>query len=329
MNMDSDTDLASLLRAAGVRVQPSEKVASGVRAAVEAEWRSICEARQRRQRYTLWSAAAGIAVTAVAVWLAQPLYLHAHDPVASLARVEGRVEYRTDGAEKWGPLPAGVTLRPGDQLRTGDTGRVALKLTNGVEIRLDTSTRVALNDLHHARLRRGGVYVDSGDGGSDPARDLELETPAGTLRHLGTQYEARVVGDSIRVGVREGRVEIAARSADVVGAAGEQLVIDEDGRVARSSLAANANSWAWVGDVTPPFAIEGRSVDDFLKWAARETGRSVNYASADAARSARGIVLKGSVAGLTPEEAVTAVLSTTSLQPSIDRDRIRIDATVP
>lgn len=329
MKTDSDTDLASLLRAAGVRLQPSEQVTNDVRAAVEAEWLATCEARQRRQRYTVWSAAAGIAVAAVAVWLAKPLYLHSHDPLASLARVEGTVEYRTDGGEKWGPLPARVTLRSGDQLRTGESGRVALKLTNGVEIRLDTSTRFALNDLHHAKMRRGGVYVDSGADGPDAGRDLELDTPAGTVSHLGTRYEARVVGDSIRVAIRDGRVAVEARGGDVIGAAGEQLVIDEDGRVARTALAANADAWNWVGKVTPPFAIEGRSVDDFVKWAARETGRSVNYASADAARSARGIVLKGSVAGLTPEAAVTAVLSTTSLQPSIDDGQIRIEATTP
>ena len=84
-----------------------------------------------------------------------------------------------------------------------------------------------------------------------------------------------------------------------------------------------------IANVVVRVAIEGRSVDDFVKWAARETGRSVSYASAGAERSARDIVLKGSVAGLTPEAAVTAVLSTTSLQPSIDGGQIRIGATTP
>jgi ferric-dicitrate binding protein FerR (iron transport regulator) len=326
MKMDSDKDLASLLRAAGVRMQPTEKVKNDVREAVEAEWRATCEARQRRQRYTVWSAAAGIAVAAIGIWLARPLYLHADDPVASLARVEGAVQYRSDGGDQWGPLPTAVTLRSGDQLRTTGNGRVALRLLNGVELRLDNSTRITLNDLHHAKLRRGAVYVDSGGGAADASRDLELDTPAGTLRHLGTQYEARVVGDSVLVAVREGQVAVEADGNDAVGRAGEQLVIDEDGRVARKALAANADSWAWVGAITPPFAIEGRSVDDFLRWAARETGRSVTYASEDAARSARGIVLKGSVDGLTPEAAVKAVLSTTPLQPSIKRDRIHIEA---
>lgn len=325
MNIDSDNDLASLLRAAGVRVQPSEQITSDVREAVEAEWRATCAARQRRQRMTLWSVAASVAVVAVTAWLAQPLYMRSDALVASLSRIEGPVEYRSDSDEKWGPLPAGVTLRGGAELRTGESGRAALRLASGVEMRMDSSTRIAFDDTNHARLRRGGVYVDSGANAADASRDLELDTPAGTVRHLGTQYEARVVGDAVRIGVREGRVSVDLRGADAIGTAGEQLVI-EDGRVARSPLAPNAASWAWIGAVTPAFAIEGRSVNEFLAWAGRETGRRITYASPEAAQQARAIVLKGSVSGLTPDEAVAAVLSTTPLATAIEGDQIRVEA---
>ena len=327
-NDERDDDLASLLRAAGPRPGPSPEIESQVRAVVEAEWRAMTAARSRRSRMTTWSAAAAVALAAVGVWLARPLYLPESGPVASLARVEGVVEYRSDRSDAWAPLPASVELNAGDELRTGASGRAALQLTSGVQLRLDNATRIAFNDVHHARLRRGGVYVDSGVNGADDSRDFELDTPAGAVRHLGTQYEARVSNGSLRVGVREGLVAIDARDGEVVGHAGQQVTLLE-GQVTREELAANAQSWAWIGSITPPFAIEGRSVDEFLAWAGRETGRQVVYSSPEAAQQARAIVLKGSVAGLTPDAAVSAVLATTPLQPDIQDGRIRVESARP
>jgi hypothetical protein len=51
------------------------------------------------------------------------------------------------------------------------------------------------------------------------------------------------------------------------------------------------------------------------------------YASPEAARQARGVVLSGTVEGLTPDDAVVAVLSTTSLRPIVEAEHIRIDTT--
>jgi hypothetical protein len=325
---DDDADLGGLLRAAGPRARPTDQMAAQVRAAVQAEWRAGLAARERRRRLTLWSAAAGISVAAVGVWMARPLYMASPATVASLARAEGTVEYRTGHRGDWQDLPAHANLRTGDELRTGPEGRAAVRLASGVELRLDNATRVAFEDPHHARLRRGGVYVDSGVNGADAARDLELDTPEGTVRHLGTQYEARLGDGVLRVAVREGLVAVDQRGGDVIGKAGEQLTL-QGGQVSRRALAPNSGAWAWVGSITPPFAIEGRSVDEFLAWAGRETGRQVVYTSSEAAQRARAIVLKGSVSGLTPEAAVSAVLSTTTLRPALDDGRIRVEAAGP
>jgi hypothetical protein len=37
------------------------------------------------------------------------------------------------------------------------------------------------------------------------------------------------------------------------------------------------------------------------------------------------VILRGTIEGLTPDEAVVAVLSTTSLQPAVGSERIRIE----
>lgn len=319
-----DTDLAALLAAAGPRSRASPEAVATVRAAVAAEWRATVAARQRRRRFSTWAAAAGVAAAALAVWVVQPLRAPGGEVVAALTRVVGDVQ-QSDGDGRWIPLDSAGSLESGAQLRTGTGGQVALRFNDGVELRLDSRTLVAFEDAQQARLAHGAVYVDShAEPGTTPS-DFTLSTPVGTVRHLGTQYQARIANGDLRVAVREGRVQVGTTAGDVQGAAGEQLILGSGG-VTRSELAANATDWDWLATITPPFSLEGRSVDAFLAWAGRETGRAVVYGSPDAEQQAREVILSGTLEGLTPDEAVAAVLSTTSLQAVADGDRIRIEA---
>jgi hypothetical protein len=61
------------------------------------------------------------------------------------------------------------------------------------------------------------------------------------------------------------------------------------------------------------FAIDNRTLAEFLEWAARETGRRVVYASAAAQHAAQSLKLHGSIEGLKPDTALSAVLATTDL----------------
>jgi ferric-dicitrate binding protein FerR (iron transport regulator) len=327
MDGTDDRDLAALLAAAGPLARPSPEAMAEARAAVEAEWRAAVATRRNRQRTMTWAAAAGIAVAAVAVWIARPWVQPAHELVGAVERIVGEVE-QDSGRGRWTPLAATDALDAGTRLRTGSDGRAALQLGSGIELRLDSRTVIAIAEPGRAVLAEGAVYVDAGAEPGAATQDFLLETPAGTVRHLGTQYEARIVDGALRVGIREGRVEIGSRGGKLLGEAGEQLVL-QDGRLTRSQLAATADDWDWVAMVTPPFSIEGRSVDAFLGWAGRETGRAVVYATPEAERRAREVALRGTVEGLTPDEAVVAVLSTTSLQPSLESERIYIEAATP
>jgi ferric-dicitrate binding protein FerR (iron transport regulator) len=269
--------------------------------------------------------AAGFAVAAVGAWLARPLYLPEAATVATLTRVVGNVE-ASSGDGRWVRLANGAGVKSGDMLRTGRDGRTAITLSSGVQLRLDTGTQLALNDVEDAALARGAVYVDSGAGTGAPAAQFVLDTPAGDVRHLGTQYEARLDGSVLQVGVREGRVEVSGVHGAVLAEAGELLAVSGTGQVTRSTRAPNASAWDWVHGVTPPFSIEGRTVDEFLAWAGRETGRTVEYASPEVARQARSVTLNGTVEGLPPENALAAVLATTSLEPTLMDDEIRIES---
>jgi ferric-dicitrate binding protein FerR (iron transport regulator) len=319
-----DGTLARLLSVTGTRDRPSDRAVEEVRAAVEAEWKKSVAARRQRRQYTNWAAAAGVAVAAVALWMARPLYLPASGPVASLARVVGDVQIDA-GDGRWIPIATGGVVTANAVIRTGDGGRAAIGMKDGVVLRLDSGTQLAFNDPHEASLSHGAVYVDSGSDAGAPAADFVLMTAIGSVRHLGTQYEARLADRELRVSVREGRVDVDTARGPVLGGAGELLTISDRGAT-RSRLAPTASHWNWVNEVTPPFSIEGRSVDDFLTWAGRETGRKVVYSSPAAESQARSVTLRGTVEGLAPDLAVNAVLATTSLRPVLEDEQIRIDA---
>jgi len=131
----------------------------------------------------------------------------------------------------------------------------------------------------------------------------------------------------LTVEAREGRVAVEKGQIPAVARAGESLTIARDGSVSRSQLDVYGESWRWAESVAPEFVIEGRSLDEFLAWAGRETGRKIVYTSADAAREAETTQLKGSVAGLAPEAAVIAVFaSEPGLRQQIAGGQIRVES---
>ncbi|HEX6571254.1 MAG TPA: FecR family protein [Steroidobacteraceae bacterium] len=306
-----DAKLAALLRTAGPRPQPPADVTAVVRAAVADEWRAAVASRRARRPLAPWLAAAAVAAVAVGVWLLAPGMLQPSTEVAAVARLTGAVEYRRAGSHAWQALDATASVASGDEVRTLPTGRVSLRVPDGLELRLDVATTVAFEDDDAARLHRGRVYVDAGPG----AGAFAIATALGDVRHLGTQYSVGLAGDTLDVAVREGSVTVDHDRKPVVARAGERITLQRDGRLLRSEVLRYGEQWQWAHAVAPTLAIDGRTLDEFLAWAARETGRQLVYTSPEAARVAEQTVLKGSVEGLSPEAAVAAVLTTT---PSLE-----------
>jgi hypothetical protein len=85
------------------------------------------------------------------------------------------------------------------------------------------------------------------------------------------------------------------------------------GRRLDRGAAAYGAAWDWTLQAAPTIDIEGLPLAQFLAWAARETGREIVYASPEAEAEAAGIVVHGSIAELSPTEALDAVLATTSV----------------
>ena len=80
--------------------------------------------------------------------------------------------------------------------------------------------------------------------------------------------------------------------------AGEQLSIDAGGRMQRLPLAADDAEWAWTQSLATPPPMEGRSAFEMLAWVARESGKRLVFADAEAELRARAAILHGESSGL-------------------------------
>jgi len=290
---------------------------NAVREAVRAEWRATIA--KRRRRHVWLAAAASVAVAAFALWISRSLLDTQDAGVASVSRSVGVVESREGSWGGWHSATTAQQLHSGDSLFTGADGRAALALRDGVSLRLDHDTRIAFVDAGRVDVLAGAVYVNSGTTPNN-SEHLQVGTPAGIIRHVGTQYEARILSGATRIRVREGRVDVIPTHGTAQSARmGEQLIVAASGGVERGAIAPSDAEWSWTASAAPPFDIDGRPVREFLTWVGREVGREIVFATPASEAEANRAVLSGSVSGLDPAEALAAVLPTTSLH-SIERD---------
>ncbi len=321
----NDEDIDRVLKSAGSREKPPLEIEREVRGRLRAEWLAIvADKRRDRRRQTFFALAAGILAVVVGVWIAAPRLGGPADPVATMMLAAGEVRVDSGWFSTWRDVAPGQSLAVGHALETGSSGRGAVAMPGGVSARLDHDTRVNITGAEELTLERGALYVDAGPTVS-PASRLDVITPSGSVRHVGTQYEVRLMGARVRLRVREGRVEWHARSGGFEqSASGEQLMIAGDGTVERGAMLLYGEDWDWAAAAAPGIEIEGLPLGRFLSWVGRELGREIVYTTPESAADVANIVVHGSIAGLTPRQALDAVLATTSVHGSLEEGRIVI-----
>lgn len=310
-DMSNDDGLEALLREVGRRDEPSADAMEEVRRAVHGEWRATVTQRKRQRRVFAFAAAASVAfVVVVASWT---LRFAAPDPdfAVTIARIDGDAQFQAAPASPGRTIGVGDTVAVGSVLTTDHETRVALAYGPGTSLRIDRDSSIERVSPDRFRLSTGAVYIDALPQAND--RELVIETQAGDVRHLGTQYQVRQSGKVMEVSIREGRVQIAGSHGDALASAGERVRITAAGELERGAISAQDPAWDWAEATSPVFAIDNRTLAEFLEWVARETGRQVVYASAEAQRAAETLKLRGSIEGLDPDTALSAVLSTTDL----------------
>jgi hypothetical protein len=180
-------------------------------------------------------------------------------------------------------------------------------------------------DANEIRLERGLIYVDKPPVPAASGR-LRVVTQAGTLEHLGTQFEVLSHGRDVRVRVREGRIRLRGASSDVVADAGTELLATPDGSVSRHSITTFGPEWLWVAALAPDYEIEGTALLGFLQWVSRELGRPLEFADAHAREVAERTILHGTVRGQAPMDALASVIATTTLVYEIRGNTIWIQS---
>jgi len=328
--------MARMLRLAGPRDPIPQDVEARVYNVVEQAWRrSVVEARSARVYENVhreWSkqgwlsrlrhwlmplALATSAALAVAVIMQQQSPLA---PVASPVATVARVVDQDGGAEL--PRP-GVSVYPGEQLETGLMEGISLTLANSESLRLGADSAVEILAADRFRLLRGRIYADTGDLMYRQSR-LVIDTPMGAVTDIGTQFAVLSESDRLEVAVREGRVDVSQGAMIHIAVAGELLQLDNGGQSSIEVLPPHDDYWNWAAALAPEFDIESKSLLDFLRWAARETGLELEFEDQDLRMSAMRTDLHGSVSGFDPLAAVESVLATTAYKYRIEDNRIMI-----
>lgn len=325
-DQDRDNQIARLLKLAGRRPAPGADCLVRARDAARAEWRHVLQVRARQRLLKAIAAAAIIGAIGGAAWM----WAHRPAPVdrseiATLQKVIGTVRVSEGGRE--GAVEMASTngrIRNGDRLETDERGGAALQFIGGPSIRLHAGTAVRFESGSRLHLDRGTVYVDSEP--RHAPNSLVVVTAFGNVRHLGTQFEVVLEAGSLDVRVREGEVSIESGNGRLTAAAGEALLVRKDRPVERRRIALSGAEWAWIGTMAAPFTLEGSTLAAFLQWVSREEGLRWEYADAAARRVADRAVLHGSIDGLTPAEALLAVLPAAGLASTRNGDRLIIRA---
>jgi len=326
LGAEAHDPVARLLRLAGPRPAPPAELAARVRASVHAEWRRSL----RRRSAAPWAFGLALAASillALSVSRRHPAAIpEAPRSVALLERIAGSptgVWLLPDGSARQ-PARPGASVPLGVAVETGSDTRVALRLTDGPSVRVDSGSRLRMVDPATLELSHGALYVDS-----DPdhhAAPLVVRTPQGIARERGTQFEVRVLGPAMRVRVREGQVQLEAGGRSEQAEAGEELRT-EGASLTRGRVPGAGREWSWVLEVAPPFGLEGRTLAELLRWACRENGWRLRYADSPSETAAGDVVLHGSVEGLSPQEALAAVLPTVGYAEHRDGDILVLSRT--
>ncbi len=300
--MKQNKDVGELIRSAGRRPEiPAEDLAA-IKEAAATEWRkTVAAERGRRIRArAIYALAASLLIVLLGGW-----WWRSDRPLTAPMEI-ATVELSS------GAIAVGGGLFEGELLEA--IGLVTLRMTGGQSVRLEDGTRLRLISESLLELESGALYVDS-DPSAVAGGKLEIDTPFGLVREIGTQYEVRISEetDSLRLSVREGSISIKTNGESHSAARGEQLILNSDGSVARAAVAPDGPEWQWVLEAAPALDIEGLSLSSFLIWISRETGWDVRYADEEIAASAQNISLHGTIEGLRPDESLGVILQGSGL----------------
>ncbi|MDX1461228.1 MAG: FecR family protein, partial [Xanthomonadales bacterium] len=243
----ADDRVGQLIRRVGGREPVAPERLERSRRVVEAHWQQVLAsqpaARSAPRLRWLTAAASTVLVAGLAAFLVgrQPV-----PPPSGLATVERLIGTATQDGR---PLARGTRLDPGSWVETADTGLLALRMSDGQSLRLDSGSRVQLHAPNHVALHAGAVYIDSDFAATGDW--IRVETPLGSARDIGTQFQVRLLASEVVVGVREGLVVVEQEGmAEFEVNEGFAVSFAEGGGPDMRELDVNSAEWRWIESVT-------------------------------------------------------------------------------
>ncbi len=309
-----DDTVSTLMNLAGPRADIPANLEKRVHENVRQHWQSAV----RKRVVARWVIPTSLAAT---ILIAFSLNTRTPDiasqMIGTVAYVAGEVN--SAGAT----IIIGDTVFSGDSIETISGAGVSITLRGDVSLRIAGNSSVRLDHADEITLLRGQIYADSGER-IYPDRHLTVNTLNGSATDIGTQFSVSFDNNRMSVAVREGQVDITHEQSVITANAGDKLILQTGNDVVIDQVAPYDPYWEWAATLAPDFDIRNRSLLDFLKWAARETGKSLMFSDDEVRMAAMGTQVVGSISRFTPSEAIEAILSTTQFNYAVNEQSITI-----
>jgi ferric-dicitrate binding protein FerR (iron transport regulator) len=283
---------------------------------VRTAWRESARARQHRRWLIIGVpafAAAAALLLAIVVWRQTPA---PETIVARVSAVTGPLRVLRGAAAS--PMASGDAVRTRDVSATPTGVVAAFRLDGGGEVRQNESTSLRWTSARRLELEDGHIYVDSGDA----AGAIEIGTPAGVVRDIGTRFDVRVRAGEVRVRVRDGLVRLESTAGTRDANAGQELLAAR-GDIEMRSVPPFGDDWDWILRAAT-FRLDGATLSTFVAWVEAETGRRVEFSPPTLRSEMAPTVLHGSISGLAMADALDTVLTAAGLTHRVDSGRIEI-----
>ncbi|PLW70655.1 FecR family protein [Pseudohalioglobus lutimaris] len=323
---EEDSDISLLLKLAGPREKLPQELKQNWESVFRQELKAAAKSRQSRRRKWIAGVAATVAFCALLLNFIphspapEPVTMVRVSSLSGSAAMTG-VDGKTTELEK------GMHIATGSLIETGSDSRVGLNY-GGYSLRIDINSRVTLH-ASAVHLVSGQVYA------SDAVQrigltQLNITTPQGSVRDIGTQFTVRVSAEGTVATVRQGiiLVDTGASEFQIEAQRGSaaRLWVNNMGEVQSTQVSATGENWRWIYALVEPFELEGKSIYDFLQWSVSETGGELVFSRASDELYARRVLLHGSATGLDPERALLTVLEATDLKAQRQGDTLLVSS---
>lgn len=303
-DQDGFDEIGQLVRFAGERETASDDRVSNAHARVSSHWQNDIASRKKDRRLNhvrqFAIAASLVAVIGTAYFMLNQQNVPTNARLFAVERISGDV--LINGRE----TSEDALIVNDAMIETGSDGLVALRMPDGQSARLGNNTQAVIASRSQIELTAGVVYVDSGPDAHNTY--VSIVTPLGVATDIGTQFQVRVEEEQLRIGVREGIVELSRPDTKPLEVNNGQLFeLSVNGESSGRRLASDDQIWSWIAEITPPFEIESVTLEDYLVWYTREAGLGLRWESTVSQTIAKNTRLSGTISGMSLDEGLSLV----------------------